>query len=74
MPRLFLCEKPSQARDIAFVLGVTQRQDGYLSGPGILVTWAYGHLLALAAPEDYDPAFKKWSFATLPIIPNPWRL
>ena len=48
MPRLFLCEKPSQARDIALVLGATQRQEGHLSGSGILVTWAFGHLLALA--------------------------
>ncbi len=72
MPRLFLCEKPSQARDIALVLGATQRQEGHLSGSGILVTWAFGHLLALAAPEDYDPELKLWSFAALPIIPDPW--
>jgi len=73
MPRLFLCEKPSQARDIAKVLGVTQKKNGYWSGSEILVTWTLGHLLEMAAPEDYDAGLKQWSLAALPIIPDPWR-
>lgn len=49
--RLVLCEKPSQGRDIAKFLGATQRGDGFLSGPGVTVTWARGHLLETAEPE-----------------------
>jgi DNA topoisomerase III len=72
MTALYLCEKPSQARDIARVLGATQRKDGYSDGDGVMVTWCFGHLLEMAAPDDYDPELKKWQLATLPIIPQQW--
>jgi DNA topoisomerase-3 len=72
--RLFLCEKPSQARDIARVLGAQSREDGFFSGDGIAVTWAIGHLLESARPEDYDPALKKWDIGTLPIAPEHWKV
>lgn len=72
--RLFLCEKPSQAKDIASVLGATQRQDGYLSGIGQVVTWCVGHLLEAAPPESYGEKYKKWSLEQLPIIPSPWKM
>ena len=71
---LYLCEKPSQARDIAKVLGVTQRHDGYLSGNGNAVTWCFGHLLEMAEPHAYDAQYKRWSLDSLPIIPSQWKL
>ncbi|MDE8035255.1 DNA topoisomerase III [Actinobacillus equuli subsp. equuli] len=74
--KLFLCEKPSQGNDIAKVLGATTRGDGCLftTDKQICVTWGIGHLVEQFQPEEYDPAFKRWAFETLPIIPNEWRL
>lgn len=74
MPTLVLAEKPSVARDIAAVLGATSKRDGYLEGNGYQVTWAVGHLLGLASPEMMEPAWKRWSFRTLPMIPSRWNL
>ncbi|MEJ1343118.1 MAG: DNA topoisomerase III [Candidatus Sedimenticola sp. (ex Thyasira tokunagai)] len=74
MTRLFLCEKPSQARDIGRVLGATQRMNGALTGDGVIVTWCIGHLLEMSPPHAYDPALKKWSFDGLPILPQHWRM
>ncbi|WGZ93421.1 MAG: DNA topoisomerase III [Candidatus Thiothrix putei] len=71
---LYLCEKPSQARDIARVLGANGRGDGYLQGQGILVTWCFGHLLEHAEPEAYGEQYKRWHFASLPILPQQWKL
>ena len=48
-----IAEKPSVAKDIARIIGATQRNDGYLSGNGYMVTWAFGHLIQLAMPEAY---------------------
>lgn len=72
--KLFLCEKPSQGKDIAQILGATKRGDGYLSNMdnSICVTWGFGHLVEQFQPEDYDPAYKKWTFESLPIIPKQW--
>ncbi|MCE8005315.1 DNA topoisomerase III [Billgrantia ethanolica] len=72
--RVFLCEKPSQARDIAKVLGAGQKSDGCLQGNGTVVTWGFGHLLEQAPPESYDPALKRWALETLPILPQSWKL
>lgn len=74
--KLFLCEKPSQGNDIAKVLGATKRGEGCLSTPDgqLTVTWGIGHLVEQFNPEEYDPAFKKWAFETLPIIPGKWGL
>ena len=69
----YICEKPSQARDIAAILGAVQRQDGFLKGSGAVVTWCFGHLLELAAPGDYGPQWKSWSMESLPIIPGTWK-
>ncbi|MDE9591225.1 toprim domain-containing protein, partial [Xenorhabdus bovienii] len=55
--QLYLCEKPSQARDIARVLGVKQRGQGCLLNQNVTVTWAIGHLLEMAAPEHYGEQF-----------------
>ena len=72
--RLFLCEKPSQARDIARVIGAGQRSEGFLKGEGCVVTWGFGHLLEQAPPEQYDPALKRWSLEALPILPSTWKM
>lgn len=74
--KLFLCEKPSQGRDIAKVLGATQKGEGYLSTADgtIVVTWARGHLVEHFSPEQYDPALKAWRLDTLPIIPSQWQV
>ena len=68
--RVVLAEKPSVAREIAAVLGADARRDGYFEGRGYQVTWAFGHLVTLKEPEDYDPSLKKWSLDTLPIVPE----
>jgi len=72
--RLFLCEKPSQGKDIGKVLGATQRDSGCLKGPGVIVTWCVGHLVEAAPPEAYDANLKRWSIEQLPIIPDRWRV
>lgn len=69
-----MAEKPSVARDIASVLGSPEKHDGYLSVGNYTVTWAFGHLVTLADPQSYDPTWEKWSFATLPMLPDPFRL
>ncbi|MGR4897453.1 DNA topoisomerase III [Stenotrophomonas sp. LARHCG68] len=72
--RLFLCEKPSQGKDIGRILGATQRGEGCLNGSGVTVTWCIGHLVEAAAPEAYDEQLKRWSIEQLPIIPQHWRV
>ena len=72
--RLFLCEKPSQGRDIAKVLGATRRGEGCLIGSDATVTWCIGHLLEAASPEAYGEQYKNWSLDQLPIIPRQWKV
>ncbi|MFH6569202.1 DNA topoisomerase III [Pseudomonas kulmbachensis] len=72
--RLFLCEKPSQAKDIAAVLGASRRGDGCWVGPNATVTWCIGHLLETAPPDAYDERYKRWVLADLPIIPEKWKM
>ena len=69
-----VAEKPSVARDIARVLGARERAEGHLHGSGYAVTWAIGHLVALAQPEQIDPRWKGWRFETLPMLPERWPL
>ncbi|HBL72853.1 MAG TPA: DNA topoisomerase III, partial [Bacteroidales bacterium] len=64
-----IAEKPSVARDIAAVLGATQRHDGYLEGNGYQVTWTFGHLCTLKEPHDYTPQWRSWHLRDLPMIP-----
>lgn len=72
--QVYLCEKPSQARDLAAVLGVKQRSEGYFhDGKGRVVTWALGHLLEMFLPDDYGQQYKSWSLETLPISPDNWQ-
>lgn len=72
--RLFLCEKPSQAKDIAKVLGANRRGDGCWQGAGVSVTWCIGHLLETAPPDAYDARYKRWNLADLPIVPQQWKM
>lgn len=72
--KVILTEKPSVARDIAQCLAIRSRHDGYFEGNGYQVTWAFGHLVELKEPEDYDKAWKHWSLETLPIIPEQFGL
>ncbi|MBT2569276.1 DNA topoisomerase III [Planococcus sp. ISL-110] len=74
MKSVVLAEKPSVARDIARVLGCEQKGNGYLEGKQYIVTWALGHLVTHAQPEQYDNDFKEWKMDTLPIIPKPFKL
>lgn len=70
---LYICEKPSQARDLAEVLGVSGRGDGHLKSGNTVITWAFGHLLEMLMPDDYDEKYKRWSLDTLPIAPDAWK-
>ncbi len=67
---LVIAEKPSVAKDIARVLGCKERKEGFLEGENYIVSWAIGHLVTLADPEDYDEKYKKWKRETLPILPK----
>src|ERR1035441_7184971 len=69
-----LAEKPSVARDIARVLGASQQGKGYLHGNGYIVTWAIGHLAALAQPHEINPDWRHWRRNLLPMVPVEWRL
>ena len=69
-----VAEKPSVARDIAKVVGATQKGDGYLHGGGYIVTWAIGHLVSLAQPHEMQPEWKQWRRNTLPMLPAEWPL
>ena len=68
--KVVLAEKPSVARELATFLGARSKRDGYFEGGGYRVTWALGHLATLKEPQDYDPALKRWSLESLPIVPE----
>jgi DNA topoisomerase III len=72
---LVIAEKPSVGRDLVRVLpGAFTKSEGYLEGPDHVVTWAVGHLVQLADPDEYDDKFKKWRMADLPIVPEHFKL
>jgi DNA topoisomerase-3 len=72
---LVIAEKPSVGRDLTRVLpGAFAKHEGYLESDSHVVTWAVGHLVQLAEPDEYDPKFKKWRMADLPIVPNEFKL
>ncbi len=74
MKSLVLTEKPSVGREIARVLGCHTKGKGYLEGPKHVVTWALGHLVTLAEPEDYDKKYKTWRLEDLPMMPRQMKL
>ena len=74
MKQLVLAEKPSVARDIARVLGCHNKTKSYIEGKNYVVTWALGHLVSLADPEQYGKEYKTWNMDTLPMMPKQWKL
>lgn len=75
MTTLFIAEKPSMARELARCLPPPQqRGNGFIRTGGGIVTWAYGHVLQQAEPQDYDGRYKTWRAEDLPIIPQTWKL
>ena len=71
--KLVICEKPSVAKSIASALGVTSRADSCFEGNGLIVSWCVGHLVSPMAAAGYAPAYKKWKYDDLPILPEPFR-
>ncbi len=72
---LLIAEKPSVGQDLARVLkGPFQKHEGWLEGPEDVITWAVGHLVQLAEPDEYDPKFKRWRMDDLPIVPDRFKL
>jgi DNA topoisomerase-3 len=67
--KVCIAEKPSVAREIAAVLGASQKKDGYLEGNGYQVSWTFGHLCTLKEPHDYSGDWKYWNVRFLPMIP-----
>src|SRR5438477_2596975 len=78
MPKtLVIAEKPSVGQDIASALPgsyTASKDKTHLTGDRYVITWAVGHLVGLAEPDSYDPRFKKWRFADLPIVPDRFAL
>jgi DNA topoisomerase III len=74
MKSIVLCEKPSVAREIARVLNCGQKQKSHFEGAQYVVTWALGHLVELAEPEDYDNKYKTWKLEDLPLLPGKMKL
>ena len=72
--KVIIAEKPSVARDIAKVLDIKGSKKGYIEGRGCAVTWAFGHLVTLLEPGEYDPALKRWSLESLPFVPEEFKL
>lgn len=78
MKNLYIADKPSVAREFAKALGMkgaatAGARDGYLENEDTIVTWCVGHLITMSYPEVYDPALKKWSFDTIPFIPEEYK-
>jgi len=72
--KVVIAEKPSVARDIAKVLKITEKKQGYIEGRGCAITWAFGHLVTLQEPGEYNPELKRWSLDTLPFVPEKFQL
>ncbi|MDO5100199.1 MAG: DNA topoisomerase [Eubacteriales bacterium] len=72
--QLFITEKPSVAREFARALGKDMKNaSGYMEGADAVITWCVGHLVSMSYPEQYDPSLKRWSWQTLPFIPQEFR-
>jgi len=71
--QLVIAEKPSVAASIAAALGVKEKKDGYIEGGGYLISWCVGHLVELADAAAYGEQYKKWSYESLPILPEEWQ-
>lgn len=72
--KVCIAEKPSVAREIAFILGAKNKLNGYFEGNGYQVTWTFGHLCELYTPDDYQADWKKWNLNTLPMLPERFEI
>jgi len=72
--KVYLCEKPAQARDIASASGRPELKEGFLQVGDAAFTWCVGHLYAQAEPDEYHPDYRRWSLDHLPIVPEAWKL
>ena len=70
---LVIAEKPSVAASIAAALGVKNKKDGYIEDTGYLISWCAGHLAGLAEAAAYGEQYRKWSYDSLPILPQEWK-
>ena len=71
--KLVICEKPSVGAAVAAALGVREKKDGYIEGNGYVISWCIGHLVGLAEAAAYGEQYKKWSYDSLPILPQEWQ-
>lgn len=72
--KLCIAEKPSVGKELARILGASTRRDGYFEGNGYLVSWTFGHLCSLKAPDDYSDSWKRWTLSSLPMIPPRFQI
>jgi DNA topoisomerase-3 len=72
--KLYICEKPGQARDLARNLGVSGKGDGFIGDNSVAVTWAIGHLVQQLNPDEIDTKYSKWNTEDLPIVPEIWKM
>ena len=71
--KLVICEKPSVGAAVAAALGVTGKKDGYIEGNGYLISWCIGHLVQLSEAAAYGEQYRKWTYDSLPILPQEWK-
>lgn len=71
--KLVICEKPSVGAAVAAALGVREKKDGYIKGNGYFISWCIGHLVGLAEAAVYGEQYRKWSYDSLPILPQEWQ-
>ena len=71
--KLVIAEKPSVGKELARILNAKTKVQGALMGSGYVVTWALGHLVTLASPEQYNKAWENWTLEALPMLPNPFK-
>ena len=71
--KLVICEKPSVGAAVAAALGVREKKDGYIEGNGYVISWCIGHLVGLAEAAAYGEQYRKWSYDSLPILPQEWQ-
>ena len=72
--KLCIAEKPSVGKELARILGANDRHDGYFEGNGYYISWTFGHLCTLKAPDDYTPEWKRWTLHSLPMIPPRFQI
>ena len=72
--KLVICEKPSVGAAVAAALGVTGKKDGYIENDKYIISWCIGHLVQLSEAAAYGKQYKKWSYDSLPILPQEWQL